>query len=72
MVTTYQDPVEITSAAATVTAPKPLEDFLAWKILAEARKKESDAAMPEVAAVFDELSALFEEVAKTYWGGVDP
>lgn len=26
VVTTYQDPVEITSAAATVTAPKPLED----------------------------------------------
>ena len=68
MVTTYQDPVEITSAAATVTAPKPLEDYLSWKILAEARKKESDAAMPEVAAVFDELSALFEDISENYWG----
>ena len=53
---------------STVTAPKPLEDFLSWKILAEARKKESDAATPEVAAVFDELSALVEDVSKNYLG----
>ena len=56
---THQYPVEITSAAATLTAPKPLEDYRGWTILAEARKKESDVAMPEVAAVFCQLSEVF-------------
>lgn len=65
---TYQYPAEITSASATITAPKPLEDYLGWAMLAEARKKESDAAMPEVAAVFDQLTKLFENTAQTYWG----
>lgn len=65
---TYQYPVEITSAAATVTAPKPLEGYLGWVILAEARRKESDAAMPEVSRVLDSLIQLFEGAAKTYWG----
>lgn len=64
----HQYPAEISAAAPTLTAPTVLEDYLYWEMLRRARAKESDAAMPEVAAHAGERVQLFEEVIRGYWG----
>lgn len=59
---------------ATVTAddplpaPEPLMDYLLFFALGEARRKESDAAMPEIAAHCDAMLDLYEGILKGYWG----
>ncbi len=65
----HQHPPEITSAAPTVAAPAPLAGYFGQAILAAARAKEGDAAMPEVAAHARERLALYERVCQAYWGG---
>jgi hypothetical protein len=51
-----------------VDVPSPMGDYLAYAMLGEARRKESDRAMPEVAEHCDQMMALIEEVACAYWG----
>jgi len=51
-----------------VAAPSILADYIFWLILREARRKESLAQMPEVAAHAGERLRLFEDVFKAYWG----
>ncbi|HTB10938.1 MAG TPA: hypothetical protein VK752_05180 [Bryobacteraceae bacterium] len=60
-------PVEITTGS-TVDVPSPMGDYLAYAMVGEARRKESDRAMPEVAEHCDQMMALMEEVACAYWG----
>lgn len=62
-------PVEI-SEGATVDVPSPMGDYLAYAMVGEARRKESDRAMPEVAEHCDQMTALMEEVACAYWGPI--
>lgn len=63
-------PVEITASAHTLEAPLVVGDYLACRMLAEARRKESDAQMPEIAAAFDQRSSLYEKAFQAYFGGV--
>jgi hypothetical protein len=60
-------PVEI-AEGATVDVPSPMGDYLAYSMIGEARRKESDRAMPEVAEHCEQMLALMEEVACAYWG----
>jgi len=53
---------------ADLPLPDPVSDFLLFFALAEARRKESDGAMPEVAAVCDQVLALYEGTLLEYWG----
>lgn len=64
----HEYPAEISAGAPTLTAPTVLEDYLWWEMLRRAREKESDAAMPDVAAHAGERVNLFEEVIRGYWG----
>jgi len=59
---------EITPANRILAAPAVLADYIALAVLAEARRKESEAAMPEIAAHLDERLALMETVMREYWG----
>ena len=55
-----------TTVAATL--PLPVLDYLGYAILDEARRKESDAAMPEMARHFAERAKLYETLFEHYWG----
>jgi hypothetical protein len=48
--------------------PDELADYAFLYALGEARRRESDAAMPEVALACDQLMGLYEQVAREYWG----
>jgi hypothetical protein len=61
-------PPTITSASSTAALPAPLQDFLSYAMLAGARGKESDAAMPEMAEHFEERCALYEQVIQHLYG----
>jgi hypothetical protein len=64
----HRYPATITPENRWLSAPLVLADYFTFGILAEARRKESEAAMPEVAAHLDERLALMEEVIRSYWG----
>ncbi len=46
-----------------------LGDFVEWVSVAEARRRESDAQMPEVAQVLDALAILYRTAIQSCWGG---
>jgi len=62
-------PAEITAAAAIVSAPLCLRDYFTWSVLAAARERESEAAMPEVAQWLGGVVGLYTQMMKGYWGG---
>jgi len=63
----HEYPTTIT-AGATLPAPDVISDYVLFYTLGEARRKESDAAMPEVAAFCDSIKQLYEEACISYWG----
>jgi hypothetical protein len=60
-------PAEL-AAGSDLTLPDILADYGFAYAIAEARKREGDAAMPEVADVCDQLLAAYEYVSREYWG----
>ena len=48
--------------------PAVLQDLFSYAMLAGARGKESDSAMPEMAAHFGERVKLYEQIAEHLWG----
>lgn len=64
----HQFPADVTTNAPAVDVPSPMGDYLAYGMLGDARRKESEAAMPEVAEHCDRMMALMEQVATAYWG----
>ena len=61
-------PQSITTSAPTVTAPLVFGDYLAHRIIAEARRKEGDGSLPEIADAFDQRAGLYEQIFADYWG----
>lgn len=51
-----------------VDVPSPMGDYLAYAMIGEARRKESEAAMPEVSSHCDQMMGLMEQAATAYWG----
>lgn len=51
-----------------VSIASPIADYFGYSMLAEARRKESESAMPEMAQHFDERVKLFEQIIEQYWG----
>lgn len=64
----HRFPVAITSVNNTLSAPLALRDYFLWYALSEARRRQSDAMMPEVAEHFAGRVALMEKVIEQYWG----
>jgi hypothetical protein len=58
----------IAQGASVAPIASPIQDYFGYSMLAEARRKESDAAMPEMADHFDERVALYEQILKHYFG----
>ena len=61
-------PAAIALGSSTVAVPAPVADYFEFGMLAEARRKQSEGAMPEMAAHFDERVKLYEQVMAKYWG----
>jgi hypothetical protein len=58
----------VQAGQSVLPIPSPLGDYVAFSIMAEARRKESDGAMPEMADHFDERVGLYEQLIEHYWG----
>jgi hypothetical protein len=61
-------PGTIALGGSTVALPTVLQDYFSYAMLAGARGKESDAAMPEMAGHFEERMALYEKVIQHLYG----
>jgi hypothetical protein len=58
-----------TAKSAGVAIPAPFADYLALATLRDARAKQGDARMPEVAQHIDQRLKLYDQVVQAYWGG---
>ncbi|HWE51402.1 MAG TPA: hypothetical protein VG273_16540 [Bryobacteraceae bacterium] len=61
-------PSTVASGASTIQLPLVLQDYFTYAMLAGARGKESDAAVPEMAAHYRERVAMYEAVFDHLWG----
>lgn len=59
---------EPTAETPQLEIPEPVADYLALAALEEARDKEGDARMPEVAQVCHAVAGLYEQAFAVYWG----
>lgn len=64
----HQYPAAVTATDYDLTAPHAIREYFTWSILSEARAKQGDARMPDVAAHFAGRVALMEQVIEAYWG----
>lgn len=56
------------TATSELPLPDPVSDYLTFFVLGEARRRESDGAMPEIAQFCDSMCGLYEQVFRSYWG----
>jgi hypothetical protein len=61
-------PAAIVLGASAVLLPTVLGDYFTYAMLAGARGKESEAAMPEMAGHFEQRMKLYEQVIEHLWG----
>jgi hypothetical protein len=61
-------PGTVESGSSTLALNVVLQDYFSYKMLEGARGKESDFAMPEMAAHFAQRAALYEQLMDQYWG----
>lgn len=61
-------PETISSTNTLLSAPPVVQDYLKWHAIAEARRRQSDYAMPDVAENMAQRVSVFEQVAMEYWG----
>ncbi len=61
-------PATIALGSSTVALPTVLQDWFSYAMLAGARGKESDAAMPEMASHFEERMRLYDQVIQHLYG----
>lgn len=62
-------PATIAAGSSLVSAASPVADYFMYAMLAEARRKQSEGAMPEMAEHFDQRVGMYEEIFKQYFGG---
>ncbi len=55
---------------SAIEAPAVVADCLALRVLAEARRKEGDGALPEIAAAAEAQASLYEQAFRAYYGEV--
>jgi hypothetical protein len=58
----------LAAGSSTIALPTVLQDYFTYAMLAGARGKESEAAMPEMAAHYAERLKLYERVIEHLWG----
>lgn len=68
--TVHRSPPAVSDAAPTVDWPDVLGGYIALRTIAAARTAETEAKMPEAAAVAAEIGLVIEQAALKLWGGV--
>lgn len=63
-------PPVVSDSAPTVAWPEALGGYIALRTIAAARTAETEAKMPEAAAVAAEIGLVYEQIALKLWGGV--
>lgn len=58
----------IAAGSSTLPIPSPMQDYFTFFAMAEARGKESDGAIPEMADHFRQRADLYLQLAEHYWG----
>jgi len=61
-----QPPIQLGQSVIPIASP--VQDYFGMAMLGEARRKESDGAMPEMADHFAQRVALYEQIFEHYWG----
>lgn len=61
-------PATVALGSSTLALASVLQDYLSYAMMAGARGKESEAAMPEMAEHFAERCRLYEQVIQKYFG----
>lgn len=61
-------PGTVEAGSSELALPTVLQDYFSYAMLAGARGKESEAAMPEMAAHFAQRVAMYEQVIEHLWG----
>lgn len=61
-------PPAVAQGSSTLPLPTVLQDYFGYSMLAAARGKESEAAMPEMASHFAERCRLYEQLIEHLWG----
>jgi hypothetical protein len=61
-------PATIALGSSTVSLPTVLQDMFSYFMIAGARGKESDAAMPEIASHCEERIKLYIQICQHLWG----
>jgi len=64
----HRFPPDVSTAQTAVPVPEPVADYFAYFALQRARGKESEGAMPEMAAHFAERVQMYEQILASYWG----
>lgn len=58
----------VVSGSSVIPIPTPVEDYFGYSVMQEARRKESDAAMPDMADHFGQRVDLYLQVIEHLWG----
>jgi len=61
-------PAPVTSSSPTVTAPGFVEDWIYFTALADARRKEGEGQMQDIAEFADAMAGLLLSAAQAYYG----
>jgi hypothetical protein len=61
-------PGAVAQDSSTLALPTVLQDYFTYALLAGARGKESDSAMPEMAEHFTARMRMYEQLAEHLWG----
>lgn len=64
----HEYPSDMTAASAP-DMPDPVADWLFFRMVAEARAKQSDGSMPEAAKFCRDVMGIYESAFAGYWGG---
>lgn len=60
-------PADVSTGSPTLSAAPPVGDYLLYRAIGDARRKNSDEGMADVAAFCDEQTAIYEALFRAYW-----
>lgn len=68
--TVHRGPAVVSDLAPTLDWPEVLSGYLGLRVIAAARSAETEAKMPEAAAVAGQICSVVEQAGAALWGGV--
>jgi hypothetical protein len=69
-ITRHVRPAGVSEASLSLAWPEILGGYIGLRVIAAARTAETEAKMPEAAAIAEQLASVLEQAAAKLWGGV--